>query len=114
MKQLDRLVALAAVAICSMLVPTANAQEPVAVRDAPRLPLTNSTSYEVKPLTYAQQRARFVDQQRVMQMAFNRWIGYSPLRPNMNASYMSNGVQRYYIPSRGMIVSPSNVRTWYW
>jgi hypothetical protein len=81
------------------------------------IPLSNisSTSYQAEPpLTYAQQTARFESDQRIMRMQFNKWIGYEPLRPAMNSSYMSNGLKRYYIPARGWIVTPGNVSTWYW
>ncbi|MCR9293167.1 MAG: hypothetical protein NXI32_10640 [bacterium] len=83
----------------------------------PDIPLSNSpsTSYaSPPPLTYAQQTARFESEQRILRMQWNKWIGYEPLRPTMNASYMSNGVQRYYIPARGVIVSPAYANAWYW
>lgn len=79
------------------------------------LPLTTSSSQiEIKPPSIAQQRAQYEADQRMMRMEWNKWIGYSPLRPNMNASYYSNGFQRYYIPSRGVFVSGYQTRTWYW
>lgn len=81
------------------------------------LPLTQSPSVKyvtTQPLSFAQQQARFEAEQRSMRLQWNNWIGYSPSRPNMNASYMSNGVQRYYIPSRALIVSAGYTRTWYW
>lgn len=94
----------------------ANAQENVVAEKAPQLPLSNSpsTNYVSKPLTFAQQTARFEAQQRVLRMQWNKWIAHDPLRPTMNASYMSNGVQRFYIPQRAAIVSPSAMRSWYW
>ncbi|MEM7474440.1 MAG: hypothetical protein AAF483_05550 [Planctomycetota bacterium] len=87
-------------------------QEPK--NDSIPLTSTEASSYSVKPMTMAQQRAHFEAQQRMLRMEFNKWIGYSPLRPTMNSSYMSNGVQRYYIPSRGIIVSNYNTYSWYW
>ncbi|MEZ6135493.1 MAG: hypothetical protein R3C53_11345 [Pirellulaceae bacterium] len=68
----------------------------------------------MKELSIAQQRAIFAANQRVLRMEFNNWIGYSPLRPNVNASYMSSGYPRYYIPSRGVFVSATGGRAWYW
>lgn len=90
----------------------AEAQQP----PEPVIPLTNSPSSEYmgQPLTYAQQIARFESDQRVLRLQWNQWIGYDPLRPTMNASYMSNGRQKYYIPSRSVIVSVGNSRAWYW
>lgn len=89
------------------------AQEPL---PEPNLPLSNtpSTAYEPAPLTYAQQIARFESEQRILRLEWNKWIGYDPLRPSMNASYMSNGLRHYYIPARGWIVSTGPARSWYW
>lgn len=109
--------AFVAIMACVLLAPQLRAQESGdAEIGESRLPITNSPSVYVQPerLTYAQQRARFEDQQRIMRMEFNRWIGYSPLRPTMNASYMSNGVQRYYIPARAGIYSANTTTVWYW
>ena len=92
------------------------AQEPLGKVDRP-LPLgSSSSSSEFRPpeLTLVQQRAKFAADQRMLRTEWNNWIGYSPLRPHMNASYMSNGSPRYYIPSRGIIVSAGNAGTWYW
>jgi hypothetical protein len=91
-----------------------SAQEPQADTEIP-LSNTPSTSYEAEPpLTYAQQIARFESEQRIMRMQFNKWIGYEPLRPAMNSSYMSNGLKRYYLPTRGWIVTPGYANAWYW
>lgn len=89
------------------------AQDPF---DEPSLPLNNSPSdkYVQKPLTFAQQTARFEAEQRVMRMQWNKWIGHDPARPSMNASYMSNGLHRYYIPQRSVIVTSMGPRVWYW
>lgn len=84
-------------------------------QQADPLPLSTSRSAsQEKPLTIAQQRARFAADQRMLRLEWNQWIGYEPLRPSMNSSYMSNGVQRYYIPSRGLIVSTGATNAWYW
>ena len=89
---------------------TANAQQPEP------LPLSTSRSsaYQERPLTIAQQRAKFAADQRMLRLEWNQWIGHEPLRPFMNASYMSNGSPRYYIPSRGVIVSYGMGNAWYW
>lgn len=106
----------------------ANAQEfdapAIAVPEvtAPASPAaTTSRSFSVspsveapKPLTFPQQVARYQAEQRMLRMQWNQWIGYSPLRPNMNSSYMSNGLNRYYIPSRGIIVTGNYHNGWYW
>lgn len=111
-----RKLALILALISFAMLPTAvRAQE--ASEDLPPMPLSNSPSAayaSYNSLSYAQQRARFADEQRAMRMEWNNWIGYSPLRPNMNASYMSNGLQRYYIPRRGVIVSAGPSSQWYW
>ena len=79
------------------------------------LPLSNSASMSyAPPLTFAQQTARFHAEQRAIRMEWNNWIGYSPSRPNMNANYMSNGVHRFYIPSRAVIISMGHTNGWYW
>ncbi len=85
----------------------------------PARPLPLSSSDSASDIAYQgptvpQQRAMFAAEQRLLRMEYNNWIGYNPLRPNMNGSYMSNGVHRYYIPSRGVIVSAGNSRSWYW
>ncbi len=78
------------------------------------LPMSNSTSVvAVKPLTLAQQRARFAADQRVMRIEFNNAIGYSPLRPSVSAGYMSYVPNRYFIQSRQAIVTPGHY-SWYW
>lgn len=89
------------------------AQEPVESAPMP-LSSSNAAQYVSAPLSFAQQTARFEAEQRRMRMEWNKWIGHSPLRPHMNASYMSNGVQRFYIPSRAVIVSAGYSHGWYW
>lgn len=107
-----RIVALAMVLFAATTCSAVQAQEVESPSD--RLALTSSTSNLVPQLTFPQQVARYQAQQRVLRMEFNNWIGYSPLRPNMNASWMSNGVQQFYIPSRGVFVSAGPSRSWYW
>lgn len=112
MIELRKLLLGLSLAIALLCVP-GQAQEPL----VPKLPLTQSPSTAAsapQQFTFAQQQARFVAEQRMLRMEYNNWIGYSPLRPNMNASYMSSGYQHFYIPSRGVIVSSSPQRAWYW
>ncbi len=92
------------------------AQEREIVSPPPQpLPLSSTaTDYAPKPLTYAQQIARFTAVQNAARIEWNKWIGYDPARPYVNASYMSNGLQRYYIPRRGVIVSGYHSSSWYW
>ena len=81
------------------------------------LPITTSPSIarKRKALEYRQAVAQYQQQQMISRMEWNKWIGYSPLRPQMNASYMSNGVQQYYLPSQGRFISAGyTARTWYW
>ncbi len=89
------------------------AQQPGEVSELP-LSSSNASSYVSAPLTFAQQTARFEAEQRMLRMEWNKWIAHSPLRPHMNSSYMSNGAPRFYLPSRGVIVSAGYARTWYW
>ncbi|GAB5405188.1 MAG: hypothetical protein Aurels2KO_34190 [Aureliella sp.] len=78
------------------------------------LPMTNSASVvAAKPLTLAQQRARYAADQRVMRIEFNNAIGYSPLRPNLSAGYMGYVPNRYFIQTRQAIVTPGHY-SWYW
>ena len=115
---LKYLKSMAAVAILAVTPQIAMSQDPIEKVDrVDKLPLTTSPYASVpayKPLTIPQQRARFAAEQRMLRLEWNEWIGYSPLRPNMNASYLSNGMQRYYIPSRGVIVSAGRTSSWYW
>ena len=98
--------------LCAAICSGVSAQEPGSPSD--KMALSNSSSVTAKPLTFPQQVARYEAQQRVMRMQWNASIGYSPLRPNMNASWMSNGVQVFYIPSRSVFVSTNSARAWYW
>ena len=107
--------AIVAMAIAIAWIATrASAQEPVL---EPRLPLSNAPSGSqagFEALSYSQQIARFESDQRILRMQWNKWIGHEPLRPSVNASYMSNGLRQYYIPSRGLIVTAGPTRAWYW
>jgi hypothetical protein len=83
------------------------------------LPLSNTPSMDhyhpqVSQFSIAQQRAWYAAQQNMYRQEWFNWIGYSPLRPTVNASYMSNGYPRYYVPSRGVITSGGAVRSRYW
>ena len=60
------------------------------------------------------QRVQFEAQQRVLREQWYQWIGYSPARPSVNASYTSSTTQQYYIPSRGRIISSGPARSLYW
>lgn len=67
------------------------------------LPLSTTASvgsYEAtieKPLTIAQQRARFDADQRMMRMQWNKWIGYEPLRPSMPNALTNNEMNPHYL-----------------
>ncbi|MCA9133477.1 MAG: hypothetical protein KDA45_09995 [Planctomycetales bacterium] len=106
-----------ALIICLALASQGWGQEPAAPA-AKALPLSSPSSfaYTTQPLgmSIVQQRAMFEADQRMLRLEWNKWIGYSPSRPNTNASYMSNGLQRYYIPARGVIVGAGPSRSWYW
>lgn len=78
------------------------------------VPSVHYYQMQSQPLTYAQQRARFESEQRLYRIEWNNWIGYSPSRPTLNASYMSGIAPRYYIPSRGILVHTGMGRSWYW
>ncbi|RMF39555.1 MAG: hypothetical protein D6753_13570 [Planctomycetota bacterium] len=88
-------------------------QEPTAV--PPPLPLVASESMsQVQPLTFTQQLARMEAEQRAMRIQWYNWIGYSRLRPTVNATHLSTTLPRYYIPSRGVIVKYAGGSAWYW
>lgn len=71
-------------------------------------------SLSVQPLNIVQQRAMFEAEQRMLRTEWNKWIGHSPARPNLNASYMSNGRQLYFLPQRQQFVNAGATRSWYW
>lgn len=93
----------------------AQAQDGGTPAPVPDLPITNSTSgsqyYKLPSL--AQQQAMYEAEQRIMRMEWNNWTGQSPLRPTMNASFMSYGFQSFYAPQRGILVNAGH-RGWYW
>ncbi len=60
------------------------------------------------------QRVQFEAQQRVLREQWYQWIGHSPARPSVNASYTSSAPQRYYLPSQGRIVTSGPARSLYW
>ena len=106
---------LLAIAMLFAIAPNVRAQTPS--DPAPKLPLStaNYDAVAQEPvLTIPQQRAKFASDQRMLRLEYNNWIGYSPLRPNVNSSYMSAGYQRYYMPTRNVIFSAGNARAWYW
>jgi len=78
------------------------ASEPLASQAAAPLPLSTTTSlgnYEValpKPLTLAQQRARYEADQRMLRIQWNKWIGYEPLRPALPNALTNNEMNPYY------------------
>ncbi len=89
------------------------AQEPDEISSP--LPLAASDSLaQVQPLTFAQQIARMEAEQRALRIQWYNWIGHSPLRPTVNATYLSTTLPRYYIPSRGVIVKYAGGSGWYW
>ncbi len=79
------------------------------------LPITNSTSASAyyKLPSLAQQQAMYEAEQRMLRMEWRNWTNQSPLRPTMNASFMTGGYQSYYAPQRGILVY-SGHRGWYW
>lgn len=124
MKQTHQwLSALAALALFTAIsAGSAAAQEPSSAAGAKPLPLSSSSmsgyqnydSYREAAKQQIRERARFEAQQRTLRHEWNESIGYAPNRPQVNGSYMSNGLQYYYIPSRGHIVSTGLARGWYW
>ena len=95
---------------------------PPATPPVKRLPLSGSSaatyqSYDAYREVARQQireRVQFEARQRVLREERNQWIGYSPARPTVNASNLSNGLPYYYVPSRGQIVTTGMGRAWYW
>ncbi len=93
------------------------AQEPAALGSSP-MPLSSPSSaayvHESLGMSIIHRRAMFEAEQRMLRTEYNKWIGYNPARPSMNASYLSNSRQLYYIPSRGQFVNAGVARSWYW
>jgi hypothetical protein len=78
----------------------------------PVMPITNSPSaaiYTPAP-SFIHMRARFQAEQLMYRMEAYEWAGYSPLRPNVNASYMS--APTYSPPHRGYMTNFTR-RGWY-
>ena len=73
--------------------------------DDPKQPLplsatTSLGSYEAtisKPLTIAQQRARYEADQRMARMQWNKWIGYEPSRPALPNALTNNEMNPYFL-----------------
>ncbi|MEZ6151466.1 MAG: hypothetical protein R3C09_15215 [Pirellulaceae bacterium] len=92
------------------------------VTESKRLPLSGSSAaayqrydtYREEAQQQIRQRVQFEARQRVLREEWNQWIGYSPARPTVNASNLSNGLPYYYVPSRGQIVTTGMGRSWYW
>lgn len=67
------------------------------------LPLSTTTSvgsYEgaiSKPLSIAQQRARYDADQRMARMQWNKWIGYEPSRPALPNALTNNEMNPYFL-----------------
>lgn len=94
------------------------AQEPAAAQGSSPMPLSSPSSaayvHESLGMSIIHRRAIFEAEQRMLRTEYNKWIGYNPARPSMNASYLSNSRQLYYIPSRGQFVNAGVARSWYW
>lgn len=87
--------------------------------DVDKLPLAGAasrSSYEsaAVPLTISQQRAVYEANQRMYRTEWYNWAGHSPLRPHMNASYMSGGFQHYYHQPYPAVHRIGFARGWYW
>ncbi len=114
------LVATAVLAAVSVTSTFAQDTQPATVGKA--LPLSSAAaagyqSYDFHREAARQQirdRVRFEAEQRMLRAQWNESIGYAPNRPLVNGSYMSSGVQYYYLPSRGQIVTNGLGRSGYW
>jgi hypothetical protein len=91
------------------------AQEKAPATSQP-LPMTKSPSASnyPKPLTFSQQQARYEAEQRTLRLEWYRWMGYTPSRPSLNASYQSYQPTFYYNGHRGILINANNPRHWYW
>ncbi len=102
----------------TMHVGVAAAQENASLTSAERLRLTSPSAASYNQTAQAwdiiHERARIEADGRLLRAEFNKWIGHSPARPNMNASYLSTGSRLYYIPARGQFVNAGLNRSWYW
>lgn len=94
------------------------AQENASATPAQQMPLISpsASSYNKTEKAWAilHERARIEADGRLLRSEFNKWVGHSPARPNMNASYLSNGSRLYYIPGRNQFVNAGAGRSWYW
>lgn len=77
-------------------------------------PSASAYVHESLGMSLIHRRAMYEAEQRMLRTEFNKWIGYNPARPNMNASYLTNSKQLYYLPSRGQFVNVGVARPWYW
>lgn len=93
--------ALQRVVPCLMLL-AAWASTSIADEPTQPLPLAGSPSvgnYEptvIKPMTIAQQRARYDADQRMARMQWNKWIGYEPSRPSLPNALTNNEMNPYF------------------
>lgn len=102
---------------CSFLWQQASAQSQDVMKEA--MPLSNSPSasdllYQHSPLTYRQQQARFVAEQTMLRMEWNKWHGYVPARPNTNSSYLTSGLYNFQPAYRYQSVYSSRNRLYGW
>lgn len=90
------------VGLLAIMASPARADDPPVPPVPSPLPLTTSSSlsgYDAsigKPLTIAQQRARYEADQRMLRMQWNKWIGYEPLRPAMPNALTNNEINHHY------------------
>lgn len=83
------------------------------------LPLSQSNSpsdysIQAKPLTFPQQQARIISEQALARIELNKWYGYSPTRPNANASYLTSGLYNFYPAHSYSVRYPVGRRYWGW
>lgn len=109
-------------AVCAVVVSSWWGAQP-AVAQEPQEPVKALPLVSPSAVVYTQpaygwslihQRARIEAEGRLMRTEFNRAIGHSPARPNLNASYLSGGSQMYYMPARQQFVNAGVARGWYW
>ncbi len=91
------------------------AQEPI----KELMPLSNSPSAsdlmnQTRALSYRQQQARFVAEQTMLRMEWNKWHGYVPARPNTNSSYLSSGLYNFQPAYQYQTVYSSHNRFYGW
>lgn len=93
---------------------TAIASKPLPLSGSSAAAYQRYDAYREEAQQQIRQRVQFEIQQRVLREQWNQWIGYSPARPTVNASNLSNGFPHYYVPSRGQIVNSGMRRAWNW